>query len=56
MKPLSKQGTVQLPGHKGPHRAGHWLGRLLADTSLLRQTSTIGLSIASSTSICQVCY
>lgn len=54
--PLSKLGTVQLPGYKRPHRAGHRPGRLLADTSLLQQTSTIGLGIASSTSICQVCY
>lgn len=53
---LPKLGTVQLHGHKGPYRAGHRPSRLLSDTSLLQQTSTIGLGIASSTSICQVCY
>lgn len=44
------------PTTKGPQKAGHRPGRLLEDTSLLLQTSTIGLGNASSTSICQVCY
>lgn len=51
-----KVGPVQLPDYKGAPQAGQRPGKLLTDTSLLQQTSTIGLAIASSTSIHQVRY